>query len=175
LGCTFPPPYAFFAPYRYLWHGNLFRALQLIEDLECDVDGLPVSPEQRKLVKAVREFSSYIRANRGFIPNYGERYRYGEAISTAFVESTVYQVISKRMVKQQLLRWTRRGAHNLLQIRTSVLDGEYRDCIAPILSWSPRSNKDRTPFIATSNSRPPRFDKCIILALSEHLDLPIHS
>jgi hypothetical protein len=33
----------------------------------------------------------------GFIPNYGERYRHGERISTGFVESTVNQVVSKRM------------------------------------------------------------------------------
>ena len=118
----------------YLWHGNVFRALQLVEDLEFDLDGLRESPEQHKLVKAVHEFASYITANRGFIPNYGERYRYGEAISTAFVESTVNQVISKRMVKKQQMRWTRRGAHNLLQIRTQVLDGEFREAFA---RWYP--------------------------------------
>jgi hypothetical protein len=35
------------------------------------------------------EFHSYISANQPFIPNYGDRHRYGEVISTAFVESTV--------------------------------------------------------------------------------------
>ena len=40
-----------------------------------------------KLAKAVREFHSYISANQDFIPNYGDRYHYGEIISTAFVES----------------------------------------------------------------------------------------
>src|SRR6266851_1116118 len=44
------------------------------------------------------------------MPNYGERYRAGEAISGAFVESAVNQVVSKRMVKQQQMRWTSRGA-----------------------------------------------------------------
>jgi hypothetical protein len=118
----------------YLWHGNVFRALQLVEDLEFDVDGLTESPAQRKLEKAGHEFASYISANRAFIPHYGERYRYGETISTAFVESTVNQVISKRMVKKQQMRWTRRGAHNLLQIRTHVLDGEYREAF---VRWYP--------------------------------------
>ncbi len=72
----------------------------------------------------VREFQSYIENNAAFIPNYGERWRYGETISTAFVESTVNQVISKRMVKKQQMRWSRRGAHLLLQVRTLVLDEE---------------------------------------------------
>jgi len=34
------------------------------------------------------------------IPNYGERWRYGETITTAFGESTINQVVSKRMVKK---------------------------------------------------------------------------
>jgi hypothetical protein len=72
----------------------------------------------------VREFDSYLRANTGCIPNYGERRRAGETISTAFVESTVNQVISKRMVKNQQMRWTPQGAHLLLQIRTRVLNDQ---------------------------------------------------
>ena len=69
----------------------------------------------RKLLKAVEEFHTYIENNKGFIPNYGERYRAGERISTGFVESAVHQVISKRMVKKQQMQWTQRGAHLLLQ------------------------------------------------------------
>ena len=81
----------------------------------------------RKLLKAVEEFSMYIQRNRGFIPNYGERYRNGERISTGFVESAVNQVISKRFVKKQQMRWTPRGAHLLLQTRTKVLNGDLED------------------------------------------------
>ena len=47
------------------------------------------------------EFAGYIRGNVARIPNYGERDRCGETISSAFVESTVNQVISKRMVNKQ--------------------------------------------------------------------------
>jgi len=36
-----------------------------------------------------------------FIPNYGERYRYGEAISSAMAESTVNQLISKETISNQ--------------------------------------------------------------------------
>ena len=58
--------------------------------------------------------------------DYGERYRNGERIATGFVESTVNQVISKRMVKKQQMRWIQKGAHLLLQVRTKVLDGDWR-------------------------------------------------
>ena len=78
----------------------------------------------RKLLRAVEEFHTYIERNRTFIPNYGERYRYGEHISTGFVESTVHQVISKRFCKKQQLQWTKRGAHLLLQMRVKTLHQE---------------------------------------------------
>jgi hypothetical protein len=79
-----------------------------------------------KLFAAVEEFQTYIERNAGYIPKYGERWRYGERISTAFVESAVNQVISKRMVKRQQMRWSPRGAHLLLQVRTRVLNEELR-------------------------------------------------
>jgi hypothetical protein len=79
------------------------------------------------LLKAVSEFGGYLRANATWLPNYGERYRAGETISSAFVESTVNQVISKRMVKKQQMRWTQKGAHLLLQVRTKVLNDELCD------------------------------------------------
>jgi hypothetical protein len=108
----------------YLWHGNVFLALQTITYIQLDVDSVDVCPEQRKLSKAVTEFGGYIRANGAWIPNYGERYRCGEAISSAFVESAVNLVVSKRMVKKQQMRWTPKGAHLLLQIRTRVLNDD---------------------------------------------------
>jgi hypothetical protein len=108
----------------YLWHGNVFLALQTITYLQLDADCGDDSSEQRKLSKAVAEFGGYIRANMTSIPNYGERFRAGEAISSAFVESAVNYVISKRMVKKQQMRWTPRGAHLLLQVRTRVLNND---------------------------------------------------
>jgi hypothetical protein len=52
---------------------------------------------------------TYICNNREFIPNFGERRRQGETISTAFVESTINQVVSRRFVKKQQMQWTLRG------------------------------------------------------------------
>jgi hypothetical protein len=111
----------------FLWHGNVFRAVQVIDDLVMDLDVEGPGPEQRKLLKAVTEFSPYVRANAWSIPNYGERYRCGEPISSSFVESAVNQVVSKRMVKKQQMRWSPRGAHLLLQVRTRVLNDDLAD------------------------------------------------
>jgi len=113
---------------HYLWHGNVFQALehmQLLEDdLEC-VDNK--TPAIKKVLAGLLEFRTYIENNSGLIPNYGERYRQGETISTAFVESKVNQVVSKRMSKKQQMRWTPRGAHLLLQARTKVLNGSLEE------------------------------------------------
>ncbi len=108
----------------FLWHGNVYRALETIDGLEFDLDLEGAGLEQRKLLKAVVEFGGYIRANGVSIPNYGERHRNGETISSAFVESAVNQIVSKRMVKKQQMRWAPKSAHLLLQVRTKVLNND---------------------------------------------------
>ena len=121
----------------FLWHGNVYQAFQVMQAVESDLEVAVVTSENataRKLLKAVEEFHTYIENNANFIPNYGERYRQGERISTGFVESTVNQVISKRMVKKQQMQWSPRGAHLLLQIRTRVLNGEWEETFR---TWYP--------------------------------------
>jgi hypothetical protein len=73
-----------------LWHGNLYKALYKIDDIESLIDNFEETyPKVKQLRKAVEEFRTYIGNNAHLIPNYGERYRNGEAIATGFVESTV--------------------------------------------------------------------------------------
>jgi hypothetical protein len=109
-----------------LWDGNVFRAVQVTGDLimDLDVDVADADISQRKLLKVVNDFETYIRANAWSIPNYGERYRDGEPISSSFVESAVNQAVSKRRVNKQQMRWRPRGAHLLLQVRTRVLNDD---------------------------------------------------
>jgi hypothetical protein len=109
----------------FLWNGNVFQALKSAEGLSFELEASP-SLKGRKLLKTLGEFETHIRNNRGLIPNYGERRPHGEAISTAFVESTVNQMVSKRMVKKQQMRWSQQGDHLLLQVRTRVLNEELR-------------------------------------------------
>jgi hypothetical protein len=71
----------------YLWHGNMFQALELIENLLDNTSVLAEHEkkpclEAKKLCKMLEEFRTYILNNGAYIPNYGERWRYGEAIST---------------------------------------------------------------------------------------------
>jgi hypothetical protein len=105
-----------------LLHGKVSRALEVIDELGYALDVVDARPAHPKLPKAVRAFETYVTHNRAFIPNDGERYRQGKIIAPGFVESAVNQVVSKRFVKKQQMRWSEAGAHRLLQIRTQVLN-----------------------------------------------------
>ena len=122
-----------------LWHGNVAEALDRLEDMLLDLEFIGDSPAAEKLAAGLSEFEIYIRNNRDFIPNFGERYRQGETNSTAFVESTINQVVSRRFVKKQSMQWTLRGAHLLLQVRTKVLNKELEDVFR---RWYPQFRQE---------------------------------
>ena len=111
-----------------IWHGNVTEALERLEGMLLDMEFIRAhSVATEKLAAGLNEFEIYIRNNREFIPNFGERYRNGERISTAFVESAINQIVSRRFVKKQQMHWTLKGAHLLLQTRTKVLNNELED------------------------------------------------
>jgi len=88
-----------------------------------------------KLVrKLTRDLIGYLQNNTDSLPDYGKRYRSGQRISSAFVESTVNQLIDKRMSKSQQMRWDPQSAHQLLQVRVRVVDGQLRDDFS---NWYP--------------------------------------
>jgi hypothetical protein len=74
---------------HYLWHGNVDTALERLDRLSFELDMRPDQSKSGKLRQSVKEFYTYICNNRKFIPNFGERYRQGDLISTSFVESTI--------------------------------------------------------------------------------------
>ena len=111
----------------FLWNGNTREALIRSHDLQDDLDEIETGYLSMKTFKKnAAEFQTYITRNAHTIPNYAERHRYGERVSTAFVESTVNTVVGKRFAKRQQMRWSKRGAHLMLQTRTRALDGTLR-------------------------------------------------
>jgi hypothetical protein len=129
-----------------LWHGKVDKALARLGDLNlCINHFIDLYPRFPQLKKAVQKFRTYIATNRAFIPNYGQRYRSGETISTAFVESTVNFVLSKRFVKKQSMQWTKRGAHLLLQTRVKTLNHELASTFH---RWYPDLQMDDTALAA---------------------------
>ena len=108
-----------------VWHGQIDKALGKIDDLATSIEPFEKTYARfPRLVKALSELRTYIVNNRRLMPNYGERYHNGEAITTGFVESTVNEVVSKRFCKKQQMQWSKEGAHLLLQTRVRTLNGE---------------------------------------------------
>jgi hypothetical protein len=108
-----------------LWHGKPLDALSKILKLSDKVGCFEKSYDKYiSMVKYVSELYVYIRNNMNIIVNYGERYRAGKAISTAFVESLVNSLISKRFCKKQQMQWSKKGAHLLMQVRTATINNE---------------------------------------------------
>ena len=104
----------------YLWNGNIHDGHRVIEELVMDLKCIETNyPSIKALRKAAGEFEVYIRNNAWMIPNYAERRRYSERVSTGFVESAINTVVGKR----QQMQWSKPGAHLLLQTRTLTLDG----------------------------------------------------
>jgi hypothetical protein len=125
-----------------LWHGNVYKVLHKINDIGSLIYNFEDTyPQFKKLEKAAQEFRTYIENNGSFIPNYGERWRYGEAIATDFVESTVNQAASKRFCKRPQMQWTKRGAHLLLQTRVKTLN---RELGAAFQRWYPDMQVEET-------------------------------
>ena len=118
-----------------LWHGDAGEALSRARELAGDVAALASGyPGLTRLARATAGLVTYIGDNAGAITDYSERWDHGEIISTAFAESTVDLVVSRRFAKKQQMQWSKQGAHLLLQTRTRALDGTLHDLFT---SWYP--------------------------------------
>jgi hypothetical protein len=89
-------------------------------DLDAAADEENKDATTHKLLRAVEEFHTYIANNQAFIPNYGERYRQGDRISTGFVESAVNYVVAKRFTKRQQMQWSPRRPFTLADADTGT-------------------------------------------------------
>jgi len=84
-------------------------------------------PALRKLGNALLDMIRYLELNADSMPDYGQRYRSGSPIATGFAESAVNEIISKRMVKKQQMRWNRYTVQHFLDVRIHVLNGSLED------------------------------------------------
>ena len=94
--------------------------------------------------------ATYIGNNSAAIADYAERWDHGEIISTAFAESTVDLVVSRRFAKKQQMQWSKKGAHRLLQTRTRTLDGTLRDLFTSWYPAMPANDDQALPLLAAA-------------------------
>ncbi|GAA3283425.1 hypothetical protein GCM10010493_74690 [Streptomyces lavendulae subsp. grasserius] len=89
---------------HFLWHGDTFRALALLDSPGRRLRGTlrpGARPQAMGVLDQGERVSQRHPAQRRAVPQYGERHRSGEPLSSASAESAVDQVISPRMVKKQ--------------------------------------------------------------------------
>ncbi len=77
----------------------------------------------RKLWTALQALDGYLVGQSERLVDYGERHRAGLRVGTALTEGTANFLVNRRMNKSQQMRWSRRGADRLLQVRCAVYNG----------------------------------------------------
>jgi hypothetical protein len=65
----------------------------------------------------------YLIGQSAWLVNYAERHHPGLRVGTAVTEGTANFLVNRRMNKSQQMRWSRRGADLLLQVRCVVYNG----------------------------------------------------
>jgi hypothetical protein len=77
----------------------------------------------RKLWHALHAVDKYLKGQAAWLVNYAKRYRSGLRVGTSVTEGTANFLVNRRMNKSQQMRWSRRGADLLLQVRCAVYNG----------------------------------------------------
>ncbi|MGI9024631.1 MAG: ISKra4 family transposase [Burkholderiaceae bacterium] len=115
---------------RWRSAGDLLHRLMVRLDRRADEYGERPTRQARSKTTLL----SYLEANHRSLIDYRRWQKEGRRISTGFVESTINRLIDRRLCKEQQMRWTREGAHALLQVRAALLNGELE---ARVRRWYP--------------------------------------
>ncbi|MFZ2155472.1 MAG: hypothetical protein WAV72_05045, partial [Bradyrhizobium sp.] len=118
-----------------LWHGQVDRAMQQLEELIADMAMLREQGDLSagRIWQLAQALLTYIRQNKAAIVDYGARHRSGCRIASSLAESAVDALVARRMVKRQQMQWSLKGAHRMLQVRAAVLNGD----LSKRLAWQP--------------------------------------
>jgi hypothetical protein len=114
-----------------IWNGKakdakitLERIRQVMPVLQGDGDRKR-DPSSRRLWTALREIDRYLTSQSAWLVNYAERHRAGLRVGTSLTEGTANFLVNRRMNKAQQMRWSRRGADLLLQVRCAGINGKF--------------------------------------------------
>ena len=85
---------------------------------------IPDSPA-KKVIKLLRALETYVAGHASMIIDYATARKQSGPISTATTESTVQRLLHRRMGANQQMRWSPRGAHLMLKVRTAVMNDTF--------------------------------------------------
>ncbi|MCW2242550.1 hypothetical protein [Azospirillum canadense] len=114
-----------------IWHGKVADAQLTLEHIQAVLPAFygergPGSnrPASRRLWTALHEIDRFLTSQSAWLTNYAERHRAGLRGGTALTEGAANFLVNRRMAKSQQMRWSRRGADRLLQVRCAVINGK---------------------------------------------------
>jgi hypothetical protein len=107
-----------------MWNGKSTKGLRYLQSVQAWLTPSRTreAPALARLSSALRDLVMYLNTNRDSLPNYGKRYRADQPIATGWVESAVNEIIARRMVKKQQMRWNRFTVQPFLTLRVHVLN-----------------------------------------------------
>jgi len=103
----------------HLWHGHPASSLIRLEQVKAETD-------DSKAHNVIDWLINYINNNKRNIVDYHKRELKDKIISSQTAETTVNNVINSRQKNQQM-RWSRDGAHSVIQIRTSIYSKSWKE------------------------------------------------
>ena len=113
-----------------LWNGKATNARISIDRIHIVMHHFKGEPgtgksiaASRKLWTALHAIDRYLTGQSDWLVNYAQRHRAGLRVGTAVTEGTAGFLVNRRMNKSQHMRWSRRGADLLLQVRCAVYNG----------------------------------------------------
>ncbi|SOE87209.1 hypothetical protein SAMN05446935_7788 [Burkholderia sp. YR290] len=94
-----------------------------------------VSSQVRKASYSLSNVVTYLDSNAESLIDYRTWQRAGGRISTGFVESSINRIVGRRMCKSQHMRWSRVGAHSVVQLRVALLNQEFHELARRQFPW----------------------------------------
>jgi hypothetical protein len=115
-----------------IWNGKATNAAKSIDRIRAVMHHFQGEPGSRKSIAPPRKLWTALQALDGYLTgqidwlvNYAARHRAGLRVGTAITEGTANFLVNRRMNKSQQMRWSRRGAELLLQVRCAVYNGTF--------------------------------------------------
>jgi hypothetical protein len=115
-----------------LWNGKAKDAQISIDHIRAVMHHFRGEQDQRKSIApsrklwtALHALDGYLTGQSDWLVNYAERHRAGLRVGTAITEGSANFLVNRRMNKSQQMRWSRRGADLLLQVRCAVYNGTF--------------------------------------------------
>jgi hypothetical protein len=109
-----------------LWNGHKTAAGDASRAVRAGLREHPDEPmrqgraqRNRTVRRAMKKMVEYVGNPQARLANYAERHRAGQRVATALVEGGADHLVNARMTRTQHMRWSERGAFNILQVRAA--------------------------------------------------------